>query len=146
MLNKIMTGLALLSFAGSAGAQAPGATAGNAKLKPRASAHHAHPPRHHHATKVETQAELQKEAKISEAAARATAMKEVPNGVIKSAELEREHGKLIYSFDITVAGKSGIDEVNVNAMDGSVVARQHEGPKAEKKEARQEAKEAKTRK
>jgi hypothetical protein len=34
--------------------------------------------------------------------------------------------------------------VNVNAMDGSVVAKQHENPKAEKKEAAQEAKEKKT--
>jgi|SRR5207237_17157 len=94
--------------------------------------------------KAETQAELQKEAKISEATARATALKEVPNGTVKSSELEREHGKLIYSYDITVPGKSGIDEVNVNAIDGSVVAKQHETPKSEKKEAAQEAKEKKT--
>src|SRR5436305_8066112 len=60
--------------------------------------------------KVESQATLRKEAKISEETARATALKEVPNGTIKSSELERENGKLIYSFDITTAGKSGIDE------------------------------------
>ena len=94
--------------------------------------------------KAETQATLQKEAKISEATARATALKEVPNGTVKSSELEREHGKLIYSYDITVPGKTGIDEVNVNAIDGSVVAKQHETPKAEKKEAAQESKEKKT--
>jgi len=51
---------------------------------------------------------------------------------------------LIYSYDITVPGKTGIDEVNVNAIDGSVVAKQHETPKSEKKEAVQEAKEKKT--
>lgn len=94
--------------------------------------------------KEESQAALQKEAKISEATARATALKEVPTGTIKSSELERENGKLIYSFDIKVPGKTGIDEVNVNAIDGSVVARSHEGAKAEKKEAAQEAKEKKT--
>ena len=71
-------------------------------------------------------------------------MKEVPNGTVKSSELEREHGKLIYSFDITVPGKTGIDEVNVNAIDGSVVAKAHESPKTEKKEAAKEAKEKKT--
>ena len=98
---------------------------------------------HKRAKKAETQAELQKEAKISEATARATALKEVPNGTVKSSELEREHGKLIYSYDITVPGKTGIDEVNVNAIDGSVVAKQHETPKSEKKEAVQEAKEKK---
>src|SRR6266478_4205130 len=91
--------------------------------------------------KAESQAALQKEAKISEETARATALKEVPNGTVKSSELEREHGKLIYSYDITVPGKSGIDEVNVNAIDGSIVAKQHETPKSEKKEAVQEAKE-----
>src|SRR4051812_12470050 len=100
--------------------------------------------RHRRAVKKETQADLQREAKVSEADARATALKQVPNGVVKSSELEREHGKLIYSYDISVPGKSGIDEVNVNAIDGSVVAKSHESPKTEKKEAKQEAKEKKT--
>ena len=100
--------------------------------------------RHKRVKKATSQAELQKEAKISEATARATALKEVPNGTVKSSELERENGKLIYSYDITVPGKTGIDEVNVNAIDGSVVAKQHETPKSEKKEAAQEAKEKKT--
>jgi uncharacterized membrane protein YkoI len=99
-----------------------------------------------HSKKVESQAQLQKEAKISEETARATALKEVPNGTVKSSELEREHGKLIYSYDISVAGKPGIEEVNVNAIDGSVVARSHEGAAAEKKEAVQEAKEKKAKK
>jgi uncharacterized membrane protein YkoI len=101
------------------------------------------PKPHRRMKKAESQATLQKEAKISEATARATALKEVPNGTVKSSELERENGKLIYSFDITVPGKTGIDEVNVNAIDGSVVAKQHETPKAEKKEAAQESKEKK---
>ena len=98
--------------------------------------------RHH--TKVqkeESQATLMKEAKVSEATARATALAQVPNGSVKSSEIERENGKLIYSFDITVPGKTGIEEVNVNAIDGSVVARSHEGAKAEKKEKAEEAKE-----
>lgn len=96
--------------------------------------------RHTKVKKAETQAALQKEAKISEETARATALKEVPTGTVKSSELEREHGKLIYSYDITVPGKTGINEVNVNAIDGSVVAKQHETPKSEKKEAVQEKK------
>ena len=66
--------------------------------------------RHRKMKKAETQADLQKEAKITEETARATALKEVPNGTVKSSELEREHGKLIYSFDITAPGKTGIDE------------------------------------
>jgi uncharacterized membrane protein YkoI len=100
--------------------------------------------RHH--TKVqkeESQATLMKEAKVSEATARATALAQVPNGSVKSSEIERENGKLIYSYDITVPGKTGIEEVNVNAIDGSVVGREHETPKSEKKEAAAEAKEKK---
>jgi uncharacterized membrane protein YkoI len=98
---------------------------------------------HKKVTRSDSQAALQKEAKISEATARATALGQVPNGTVKSSELERENGKLIYSFDITVPGKTGIDEVNVNAIDGSVIAKQHETPKMEKKEAALEAKEKK---
>ena len=75
------------------------------------------------------------EAKIKETEARATALGQVKNGTVKSEELEREHGHLIYSSDIEVPGKSGIDEVNVDAMTGKVIARTHEGPKAERKEA-----------
>jgi uncharacterized membrane protein YkoI len=100
--------------------------------------------KHKKVKKEESQETLQKEAKISEATARATALQQVPNGTVKSSELEREHGKLIYSYDITVPGKTGIDEVNVNAIDGTVVAKQHETPKSEKKEAVKEAKEKKT--
>jgi uncharacterized membrane protein YkoI len=90
--------------------------------------------------KKDTPASLRKEAKISQKTARATALKEVPNGKVRSSELERENGKLIYSFDIKVAGKSGIEEVNIDAMTGAVVAHEHETPKAEKKEAAAEKK------
>ena len=81
------------------------------------------------------------EAKINEPEARATAVAQVKNGTVKSEELEREHGRLIYSYDIAVSGKSGIDEVNVDAMTGKVVAKTHEGPATERKEAAAEAKE-----
>lgn len=97
--------------------------------------------KHHKSIKKEeSQAALEKEAKISEATARATALAQVPNGTVKSSELEREKGKLIYSYDITVPGKTGIEEVNVNAIDGSVVGKEHETPKSEKKEAAAEKK------
>ena len=75
------------------------------------------------------------EAKIKETEARATALAQVKNGTVRSGELEREHGHLIYSYDIQVPGKSGIDEVNVDAMTGKVIAKTHEGDKAERKEA-----------
>ncbi len=94
-------------------------------------------------TRKDTPASLRREAKISMTTARATALKEVPNGTIRSSELEREKGALIYSFDIKVAGKTGIEEVNVDAMTGAVLAHEHETPRVEAKEARSEKREAK---
>ena len=98
---------------------------------------------HRKSIRSESQAALQREAKVSESTARATALKEVPNGIVKSSELEREKGKLIYSYDISVPGKTGIEEVNVDAIDGSVIAKEHETPRMEKKEAAKESKEKK---
>jgi uncharacterized membrane protein YkoI len=86
---------------------------------------------------------LARQAKVTEAAAAATAQARVPKGTIQGVELEREKGKLIYSYDIKTAGKSGIDEVNVDAMTGKIVAFAHESPAAEKKEAAEDAKGAK---
>lgn len=65
-------------------------------------------------------------AKITETRAAAIARQHVPNGKIRSLELEREHGKLIYSFEMKVAGKAGITEVNVDAMTGHVGPLEHE--------------------
>ena len=70
--------------------------------------------------------------------ARSIALKKVPHGTIQSEELEREKGKLIYSFD--VKDKSGITEVNVNAMDGKVVDVHHESAAKEKAEKKAEEK------
>jgi uncharacterized membrane protein YkoI len=140
MFKAIAVAVALAASTTVAGAQATGTY--KSTVKPAAQGMTT-AKRHTKVRKAATQAQLQKEAKISEATARETALKEVPNGTVKSSELERENGKLIYSYDITVPGKTGIDEVNVNAMDGTVVAKQHETPKAEKAEAAKEAKEKK---
>ena len=85
-------------------------------------------------------ADLAKQAKISLEKARATALAKVPHGEVRSEELEKEHGKLIYSFDIAVPGKSGIQEVNVNAITGKVLGVHHESAKDEKKEEAKEHK------
>lgn len=96
------------------------------------------------ATKAEaSEAQLMKEAKISEAAARATALRAVPGGVVKEHELEREKGKLIWSYDIAVTGKSGIEEVAIDAMTGAMLSKEHETPKDEKREADEDAAKAK---
>ena len=88
------------------------------------------------------QAKMQKEAKISMHKARDIALEHVKkHSTIKSSELEREHGKLIYSFDIREPHRRDVTEVNVNAMDGTIVAIDHENPKKEAAEKKQEAKE-----
>jgi uncharacterized membrane protein YkoI len=92
---------------------------------------------------VSSQAALRAEAKIPESDARKTALAAVPGGRVKSHELERENGKLIYSYDIKVAGKAGIEEVNVDAMTGAIVAHEHEDAKAEAREKKAEANEKK---
>lgn len=92
--------------------------------------------------KTDIPASLAKEAKISLDSARTIATHRVANATIASQELERENGRLIYSFDMKVAGKAGVDEVNVNALNGRIVGVSHEGPAAERKEAAAEKKEA----
>jgi uncharacterized membrane protein YkoI len=86
---------------------------------------------------------LAKSAKISEADAVATARKRVPKGAIQAVELEREKGKLMYSFDMKIPGKSGIEEVNVDAISGKVLSVAHETAATEAKEAAADAKAAK---
>jgi hypothetical protein len=75
------------------------------------------------------------QAKIGAEQAREAALRAVP-GTVKDSDLESEHGRLIYSFEIVRPGQRGITEVNVSAMDGSIfnVHRQHAGKsrKAEK--------------
>jgi Peptidase propeptide and YPEB domain len=86
-------------------------------------------------------ADLAKQAKIGLDAARAAALAKVPGGEVRSVELEKEHGKLIYSFDISVPGKSGIEEVAVSAITGKVISQHHETARDEKREAKEEKKE-----
>jgi uncharacterized membrane protein YkoI len=62
------------------------------------------------------------------------------NGDITDEQIEREHGTLVYSFDIKVAGEAGIEEVLVDAVAGTVVAVKHEGERDEVAEAAREAK------
>ena len=79
-------------------------------------------------------------AKVTSDAAIATAQAKVPKGKLASAEIEEENGKLVYSFDFKTKGKSGIDEVNVDAVTGKFVAMEHETPKSEAKEKAADAK------
>ncbi|HEX9486368.1 MAG TPA: PepSY domain-containing protein [Gemmatimonadales bacterium] len=78
------------------------------------------------AYKRDVPAALLSQARISEDSARTLALKRVPGSAVKQLELEREHGLLIWSFDLTVAGKPGVEEVEVDALTGKIVGVEHE--------------------
>lgn len=65
-------------------------------------------------------------AKITAAAATATALASVPGSHMTKGELEEEDGKLIYSFDLKVPGRRGIKEVHVDALTGAVIRTEEE--------------------
>ncbi len=59
---------------------------------------------------------------------------------LKAKELEKEKGKWIYSFEFKNRDGS-IKEVNVNAYNGKIIGVEHEDPKKEAKEEKNEKKE-----
>ena len=81
--------------------------------------------------------------RVTETQARSTALAKVPGGRIQSAELEYEHGKLIWSFDISHAKSANVTEVQVDAKTGIVVSRKIEIPAAQANEAEADKKAAK---
>ncbi len=84
---------------------------------------------------AETDAQLMKEAKITKAQAEQTALAKVPKGKISSEEIERESGKLIWSFDIAKSGTKNITEVQVDAITGAIASIKVETPKDQSAEA-----------
>jgi peptidase YpeB-like protein len=84
---------------------------------------------------------LTKGAKVTCEQARKAALARVPGGKVLEGELEKEHGKLIFSFDIQQPGATGVEEVEVDAVTGKVIAQHHEDADAEAKEKAEEAKE-----
>ena len=81
------------------------------------------------------EAQLAARAKITRAQAEATALKKAPGGKVKEAELEEEHGQLVWSFDIARPGTRNITEVLVDAITGKVIATEIETPEHEAAEA-----------
>ena len=65
-------------------------------------------------------------AKVKPEAARATALKRIQGGRIVKEEIEEEGGRLVFSFDVRSENKKGIEEVQVDALTGEVVAVEHE--------------------
>jgi uncharacterized membrane protein YkoI len=76
------------------------------------------------------------QAKITRAQAEQTALAQVPGGKIAEGELEKEHGKLVWSFDIATPGNQDITEMQVDALTGRIVSRETETPEQQAKEAK----------
>lgn len=83
-------------------------------------------------------AKLAKQAKITLARARETALSQA-GGAVEGEELEKEHGKLVYSFDIRNA-KGTITEIWVDAKTGKIAHKSEENAEAEAKEKAADAK------
>jgi hypothetical protein len=114
LIRVMVAGFLVVGFCVAAGAQTP-------------------PP-----VKSKIPAALKKDAKISIEVARAAALKKVP-GQIREEELEKENGKLVYSFDIRAPGQKDITEVQVSAIDGSIVSVEKENAASEAKEKKQDS-------
>jgi len=104
---------------------------------PAAAAEHCsiHPP------KGMSDSQLASLAKVSHADAEKIAIAKLHEKnvvTVASAELEAEHGCLIWSFDLRVAGKSGVQEIQVDAGDGKVLSAKHESAGQEATEASKE--------
>jgi len=82
-----------------------------------------------------SQDELMKQAKITKAQAEQIALAKVPRGTVKSAEIEKEKGHLVWSFDIARPGARDITEILVDAKTGEIISTQNETPQDQAKEA-----------
>jgi uncharacterized membrane protein YkoI len=73
-------------------------------------------------------------AKVSRADAERTALARVSVGTVKEGELEKEHGRLIWSFDIAKPDTTTVTEIHVDANTGEVIATEEEVKAREPKE------------
>lgn len=84
-------------------------------------------------------------ARVSPDSARRLARARVAGASIAEEGIEQENGKLVYSFDMRTPGRTGIDEVLIDAMTGAIISVSHEGPKQEAAERAQDARERRAR-
>lgn len=88
-----------------------------------------------HPPKTASDAQLRSMAKVSKAKAERIALERVGHGArISSAEIEAEQGCLIWSFDLRVPGRKGVEEVNLDAGNGKILGVHHESASAESSE------------
>ena len=85
-------------------------------------------------------AKLEAQAKITKAEAQKIALDKVPGGTIKEGDIEKEKGKLLWSFDIATPGTKDITEVQVDAMTGAVLDVAKETVADQEKEKKEDSK------
>ncbi len=80
------------------------------------------------ASKLTKSGDMQAMAKVSADDAKRAALSSVnvAGAKIAKGNLEVEDGCLVYSYDVSVPGKSGVDEVYVDAGTGKVLKSMHE--------------------
>jgi len=66
-------------------------------------------------------------AKVDQESAKSVALAQVPNGAVAAVQLKVERGTMVYIYDISVPGRTGLEEVRVSAVDGQLVSVQHLG-------------------
>jgi Peptidase propeptide and YPEB domain len=79
--------------------------------------------------------ELMKHAKITKTEAEQIALAKVSHGTVKTAEIEKEKGHLVWSFDIARPGTRDITEILIDAKTGKIISTQTESPSEQAKEA-----------
>src|SRR5262245_18647093 len=94
-----------------------------------------------HPKKGTPETRLSSLATVSRADAERTAVESLKTSepaTVEEGELEFEHGCLVYSFDIRVAGREGTEEVLIDAGTGKVLSHTHESSEEETEEQDQE--------
>lgn len=76
---------------------------------------------------------------LPQSRAESIALSQVPGGEVKSAEVEQEHGRLIWSVDIAMPASSDVSEIQIDAITGAVVSRQLETSAQQADEAASES-------
>ena len=87
-----------------------------------------------------SEAKLEAQAKITKAEATKIALDKVPGGTIKEGDIEKEKGKLLWSFDIATPGTKDITEVQVDAMTGAIIDISKETVADQEKEKKEDSK------
>lgn len=82
---------------------------------------------------------LKAQARATETDARATALANVPGGSVQSGELEKEQGRLVWSFDVKEPNSGNIVEVQIDAKTGALASKKTETPAEQTKEKKADA-------